>query len=378
MGYIAYAVGTLIAAVAIHSFYKRSTAVAEERLAGSARGSSPGIAISEPPQDVKPTGDITEAPSIAVETPQEDVDQQNEDNSSSSDRSESPPHGSNAPQAKEATIAAENGSKSQALKIQSEEMGPPPRPSSAPSLNSAAAQARQRAVMPPPSSLPPSRARSPPRLKPATASLAPPPRPGQALGGLPKPTGFSSSLAPPPSAASSLRVPQQKVLANTKTQPSLAPSTSTQAPSKRSSKKIKLAPGHSPLDWAALTRSTSPSAPSKLRGNDATGHLGPHRLGRITPSQLRYQNGRKGKDAWTVYQGKVYNISAYLDFHPGGRDELMKGAGRSSDTLFAEVHPWVNWDGMLQNCMIGLLVSEDDAGAVGREQAQSNELDDMD
>jgi len=81
-----------------------------------------------------------------------------------------------------------------------------------------------------------------------------------------------------------------------------------------------------------------------------------------------------------VYQGKVYNVSAYLDFHPGGRDELMKGAGRSSDALFAEVHPWVNWDGMLQGCMIGMLVGEDDAGAVGDNGRADveNDLDEMD
>lgn len=104
-------------------------------------------------------------------------------------------------------------------------------------------------------------------------------------------------------------------------------------------------------------------------------------MGRITPSQLKYQNGRKGKDAWTSYQGRIYNIGAYLDFHPGGVDELMKGAGRSSDKLFAEVHPWVNWEGMLGECLIGMLVSEDDASALGQESHQQmpeTKLDEMD
>ena len=104
-------------------------------------------------------------------------------------------------------------------------------------------------------------------------------------------------------------------------------------------------------------------------------------MGRITPSQLKHQNGRKGKDAWTSYQGRVYNIGAYLDFHPGGVDELMKGAGRSSDKLFAEVHPWVNWEGMLGGCLIGMLVSDDDPAALGRDapgSATDNILDEMD
>ena len=85
---------------------------------------------------------------------------------------------------------------------------------------------------------------------------------------------------------------------------------------------------------------------------------------------LKSQTGRKGKDAWTVYQGKVYNITPYLQFHPGGEAEIMKGAGRDSAKLFMEVHPWVNWDGMLSECLVGVLVAEDDERA--------NKLDEMD
>ena len=35
--------------------------------------------------------------------------------------------------------------------------------------------------------------------------------------------------------------------------------------------------------------------------------------------------------------GKVYNITPYLDFHPGGIDELMRGAGTDGTALFDEV-----------------------------------------
>lgn len=76
-----------------------------------------------------------------------------------------------------------------------------------------------------------------------------------------------------------------------------------------------------------------------------------------------------------MYQGRVYNISAYLDFHPGGREELLKGAGRKSDGLFAEVHPWVNWEGMLSGCCVGILVAE---GEGDEQEKGENELDEMD
>lgn len=110
----------------------------------------------------------------------------------------------------------------------------------------------------------------------------------------------------------------------------------------------------------------SPNA--KLRGKDAPDHLI-----RVTPSQLKYHNGRKGRDAWSVYQGKVYNITPYLPFHPGGEGELMRGAAKDAEQLFMEVHPWVNWDNMLSECMVGILV-----GAGEEKDDQSGGLDEMD
>jgi len=42
----------------------------------------------------------------------------------------------------------------------------------------------------------------------------------------------------------------------------------------------------------------------------------------------------KREDAWTALQGRVYNITPYLPFHPGGVDELMRVAGRDGTRLF--------------------------------------------
>src|SRR6201999_1863147 len=90
-------------------------------------------------------------------------------------------------------------------------------------------------------------------------------------------------------------------------------------PKKLASKQAILEPGYSPLDWAALTANLS----SNMRGKDA-----PEQLIKVAPSRLKKQNGRKGRDAWTSFQGKVYNITPYLPFHPGGKGELMRGAGQ--------------------------------------------------
>jgi hypothetical protein len=43
----------------------------------------------------------------------------------------------------------------------------------------------------------------------------------------------------------------------------------------------------------------------------------------------------------------------------------MKAAGRDGTKLFMEIHPWVNWDTMLGECLIGMAVDEGSAGATG-------------
>ncbi|ETN38520.1 uncharacterized protein HMPREF1541_06555 [Cyphellophora europaea CBS 101466] len=278
------------------------------------------------------------------------------------DRNEDKPTSINGAVPAQPTITAPNQPTGPSISIAEpavEDQMPPPRttpqPPSGPRLNSPTMGSMPPPPPPPRRVQPPLRSASPPRLKPP--SMAPPPRPA------------GPSLRPPPSAASSLRVPQTKVLSNTHMQPASSTLPLPPGSSKKKSRAIALEPGYSPLDWAALTSSPN----SNLRGKDAPPN---GRLIRVTPSQLKKQNGRKGKDAWTIYQGKVYNVTPYLPFHPGGKAELMRGAGRDAGQLFMEVHPWVNWDGMLGECLVGILVAE---GEGDNDQAEAaNELDEMD
>ena len=107
-------------------------------------------------------------------------------------------------------------------------------------------------------------------------------------------------------------------------------------------KKIPLRPGHSLMDWIRLTRS----------GKDMRG-VGPGML-QITEEELAKHN--KIDDAWMALRGFVYNVTKYMNFHPGGADELMRGVGKDATFLFNEIHNWVNFESMLKACLIGKLV----------------------
>ncbi|PCH44488.1 cytochrome b5, partial [Wolfiporia cocos MD-104 SS10] len=119
------------------------------------------------------------------------------------------------------------------------------------------------------------------------------------------------------------------------------PLTTVKPPAKPSAKrgKVALAPGHGPLDWANLKKSGH-----DLRGVDT--------FLRVTPFMLKQHNSRE--DAWSAFNDKVYNITPYLPYHPGGKKELMRGAGRDG-TL---THAWVNLDYMLDACLVGFLVQD--------------------
>ncbi|ODV89663.1 hypothetical protein CANCADRAFT_12015, partial [Tortispora caseinolytica NRRL Y-17796] len=103
--------------------------------------------------------------------------------------------------------------------------------------------------------------------------------------------------------------------------------------------KVVLGQGYSPLDWARLK-----SSGADLRG-------GVKGVVRVSKEELSKHNTET--DAWTVLGNKVYNITPYLKFHPGGVPEIMRCAGKDGTKLFNYTHSWVNYDMMLQNCFIG-------------------------
>ena len=128
------------------------------------------------------------------------------------------------------------------------------------------------------------------------------------------------------------------------------------AQSKGGRSKVHLKPGFHLVDWMNLMRvsSSSGSAQRKIGLAELATHT----------SQF---------DCWTAYNGKVYNITQYMHYHPGGVPMLMKGAGKDSTKLFNRYHAWVNLESMLGKCLMGVLAADEHGIAEGSEEEAEGE-----
>ncbi|XP_006657577.1 cytochrome b5 domain-containing protein RLF [Oryza brachyantha] len=116
-------------------------------------------------------------------------------------------------------------------------------------------------------------------------------------------------------------------------------------PSKKPSvrAKVPFEKGYSQMDWLKLTRTHPDLAGLKGQSN------------RRLISLEEVKQHKTGDSIWTVLKGRVYNIAPYMKFHPGGVDMLMKAAGKDSTALFNKYHAWVNFEFLLEKCLVGFL-----------------------
>lgn len=66
------------------------------------------------------------------------------------------------------------------------------------------------------------------------------------------------------------------------------------------------------------------------------------------------------EDCWIVIDDKVYDVTPYLDFHPGGKRYILETAGTDATRGFYE---WVHSDtarGLLPKYFVGMLKKERD------------------
>jgi cytochrome-b5 reductase len=73
----------------------------------------------------------------------------------------------------------------------------------------------------------------------------------------------------------------------------------------------------------------------------------------VSQSELALHN--KKDDLWIALNGNVYDVTLYLQYHPGGETMLMKGAGKESIEIFNYHHNWVNYNNLIGKLQVGYL-----------------------
>ncbi|GAB4820304.1 hypothetical protein N2152v2_007350 [Parachlorella kessleri] len=132
-------------------------------------------------------------------------------------------------------------------------------------------------------------------------------------------------------------------------------------PEPRRRKKVLYEKGYSQVDWVRLT----------AKNPDLAGLNGQPRRRNITMEEVAQHASEA--DAWTVLRGRVYNITPYLRFHPGGVPMLLKVAGRDGTALFNKYHAWVNSDFLLEKCLVGFLQQQAQQPQQGQQQEQQQQ-----
>jgi cytochrome b involved in lipid metabolism len=74
---------------------------------------------------------------------------------------------------------------------------------------------------------------------------------------------------------------------------------------------------------------------------------------KISQSELAQHNTKY--DCWVAYKGKVYNVTQYLAYHPGGEEIILECGGKDCTEQYDEHHRWVNIKATIGKCQVGVL-----------------------
>lgn len=76
-------------------------------------------------------------------------------------------------------------------------------------------------------------------------------------------------------------------------------------------------------------------------------------------------------DCWVVLEGRVFDVTEFLDYHPGSRGLILGFAGRDATVAFKNAHAYVNYAALLSHEQVGVVVDcpEDTAQACSKGKA---------
>lgn len=84
--------------------------------------------------------------------------------------------------------------------------------------------------------------------------------------------------------------------------------------------------------------------------------------------EVKEHNNSKGEDKsiWVVIHDKVYDITKFLDEHPGGEEILIENAGTDSTESFEDVGHSSDAREMLEAYYVGELHEDDKSGSTDK------------
>lgn len=77
------------------------------------------------------------------------------------------------------------------------------------------------------------------------------------------------------------------------------------------------------------------------------------RTGEETFSIEEVRQHKRPADCWGILNGVVYDITRYLEYHPGGKKVLLALGGKDMTSEFNKHHAWVNGERILEHCKLG-------------------------
>ncbi|XP_039963857.1 cytochrome b5 [Bactrocera neohumeralis] len=54
-------------------------------------------------------------------------------------------------------------------------------------------------------------------------------------------------------------------------------------------------------------------------------------------SEVAQNNGRDGKPVWIIYKESVYDVTTFINEHPGGAESILEYAGKDATKAFNQV-----------------------------------------
>ncbi|XP_077227720.1 cytochrome b5, seed isoform-like [Tasmannia lanceolata] len=72
----------------------------------------------------------------------------------------------------------------------------------------------------------------------------------------------------------------------------------------------------------------------------------------FTLSQVSVHSSKQ--DCWVIIHGKVYDVTKFLEEHPGGEDVLIQVSGRDATEAFEEIGHSVSAISLMSNYLVGV------------------------